>query len=265
MKLFTSYEAGAVSTLGLVIVLLSVELLAISLFYQHGFDFTCRDAAPVWFCAFAGRIIPRVLGILAVLMIFIMTWRDSIADLLANTGARTSGFVMNLLGFALVLIPWFGLSDSSSSLMVTAAAVSWLFGGILTMIGLALVLAPWGVWRKFLAENGLILTVLMAVALILPELADQLQPLWRIEAVTEVTFFATLWVLGALGYVVTAVPADKIIGVDEFFVAVGPQCSGVEGFVLITVFLALYVGLFRRELRFPQALLLFPVGLALGV
>lgn len=53
----------------------------------------------------------------------------------------------------------------------------------------------------------------------------------------------------------------KLIGAREFFVRVGPQCSGVEGFALITVFLSLYMGLFWRDLRFPHALLLFPVGL----
>lgn len=52
-----------------------------------------------------------------------------------------------------------------------------------------------------------------------------------------------------------------IIGADAFFVRVGAPCSGIEGFVLVTVFLVLYVSLFRQDLRFPQVLLLFPLGL----
>ena len=59
-----------VGVLGIVIIVMAVELLAISLLYQHGFDFTCRDMAPVWFCAFAGRIVPRALGVLAALVLF---------------------------------------------------------------------------------------------------------------------------------------------------------------------------------------------------
>lgn len=51
----------------------------------------------------------------------------------------------------------------------------------------------------------------------------------------------------------TALPRSKSIGTEDFFVAVVPQCSGVESFALITVFLTLYMGLFRRDLRFPRA------------
>lgn len=254
---------GTASALGLVIVLAGAELLAISLLYQHGFDFTCRAAAPVWFCAFAGRIVPRVLAVLAVLVIFIVARRAAVARLLAHPG-RPSGVALNLAGFALILAPWFGLSDSSSNTMVSLAAASWSVGGILAAAGLALALAPWHAWRALIAGNGLVLMVLLAAGLMLPELSDQLQPLWRVEAITDITFFATLWALGMLGYAVQAIPADKVIGTEEFAVAVGPQCSGVEGFMLITVFLALYVGLFRKDLRFPHALLLFPVGLLLS-
>ena len=43
--------------------------------------------------------------------------------------------------------------------------------------------------------------------------------------------------------------------------AIAPQCSGYEGIALILLFLGVYLWLFRRELRFPHALLLLPVGL----
>jgi hypothetical protein len=253
--------AAALLLLGVVVV---VELVAISLLYQQGFDFTCRDAAPAWFCAFAGRIVPRVLGILAALVLFVIARRAALATLLAQPGSRGTGLALNLAGFVLILLPWFGLSDASGSAAVTAAALSWSLGGVLATVGVALYIAPLPAWTTLFRDHGVVLAVLLAVGLGLPELSDQLQPLWRIEAVTEVTFAATLWLLGFFGYVVQAVPAQKLIGTEDFYVAVGPQCSGVEGFVLITVFLALYIGLFRRELRFPQVLLLFPLGLALS-
>jgi exosortase E/protease (VPEID-CTERM system) len=43
-------------------------------------------------------------------------------------------------------------------------------------------------------------------------------------------------------------------------VQIAPECSGYEGIALITVFLVVYLWLFRKELRFPHALLLFPLG-----
>src|SRR5262249_20386364 len=40
-------------------------------------------------------------------------------------------------------------------------------------------------------------------------------------------------------------------------------CSGCEGLGLIWIFLVAYLSFFRRELRFPQSLLLVPIGTVL--
>src|SRR6185503_5070282 len=39
-----------------------------------------------------------------------------------------------------------------------------------------------------------------------------------------------------------------------------PECSGYEGLGLILAFLSIYLFLFRKDLRFPGALLLLPLG-----
>src|SRR6185295_16575587 len=54
-----------------------------------------------------------------------------------------------------------------------------------------------------------------------------------------------------------------ILGVGDFAAEIGRRCSGYEGMALITVFLSVYLWLFRRELRFPQAFLLLPAGIVL--
>jgi exosortase E/protease (VPEID-CTERM system) len=46
-------------------------------------------------------------------------------------------------------------------------------------------------------------------------------------------------------------------------VQIGPTCSGVEGVALILLFSFLWLWLFRRSCRFPHALVLIPVGVAL--
>lgn len=53
---------------------------------------------------------------------------------------------------------------------------------------------------------------------------------------------------------------DKTLGLGNFVVSIAPVCSGYEGIGLITAFTALYLFLYRDELRFPRALLLFPIG-----
>lgn len=56
------------------------------------------------------------------------------------------------------------------------------------------------------------------------------------------------------------VPADARVGTPTFQVYIAPQCSGYEGVGLTWGFLAVYLWLFRRELRFPHALWLVPIG-----
>lgn len=51
------------------------------------------------------------------------------------------------------------------------------------------------------------------------------------------------------------------IGTPSFQVEIFYPCSGYEGISLITVFLTIYFWLFRKELSFPQAFWLLPLGI----
>ncbi|HEY7773964.1 MAG TPA: exosortase E/protease, VPEID-CTERM system, partial [Marinagarivorans sp.] len=55
-------------------------------------------------------------------------------------------------------------------------------------------------------------------------------------------------------------PAEKIMGVGDFYVHVASACSGYEGIGLVVAFTAIYLWVYKNEFRFPQALLLFPLG-----
>ena len=58
-------------------------------------------------------------------------------------------------------------------------------------------------------------------------------------------------------------PARSVIGTPSFWVEITPQCSGCEGIGLIVVSTIAYFWFYRRTLRFPRALLLLPLGIAL--
>jgi len=58
-------------------------------------------------------------------------------------------------------------------------------------------------------------------------------------------------------------PAPLVIGTAAFNVYIGAGCSGYQGISLITMLFAGYLWWFRRLHRFPQSLLLFPVGITL--
>jgi exosortase E/protease (VPEID-CTERM system) len=56
-------------------------------------------------------------------------------------------------------------------------------------------------------------------------------------------------------------PAISVIGSQQFQVVMDRSCSGFEGVGLMTVFVVAYLVMARRELRFPQAFLLLPLGI----
>lgn len=55
-------------------------------------------------------------------------------------------------------------------------------------------------------------------------------------------------------------PEQLVIGLGTFSVTVSEDCSGYQGVGLIWLFLVIYLWVFRESLRFPQALLLLPLG-----
>jgi len=74
------------------------------------------------------------------------------------------------------------------------------------------------------------------------------------------TFAVVRWVLSGLYADVISDPNLLRVGTPVFRVVIAPECSGYEGVGLILAFLAIYLFLFRKDLRFPGALLLLPIG-----
>lgn len=58
-------------------------------------------------------------------------------------------------------------------------------------------------------------------------------------------------------------PGDATLGIGHFAVQVAPVCSGYEGVGLIVVLVSAFLIAERRDVRFPQALLLLPLSVAL--
>jgi exosortase E/protease (VPEID-CTERM system) len=53
----------------------------------------------------------------------------------------------------------------------------------------------------------------------------------------------------------------RLLGVGDFDVYIYETCSGYEGIGLLTVFLGLFLWVFRRSLLFPNAFALLPIGI----
>ena len=93
-------------------------------------------------------------------------------------------------------------------------------------------------------------------ALVAGRLTDQL---WR--PLANSTFLIVEQLIGLVYPDVVSQPQELILGTPSFSVQIARMCSGYEGIGLVLVFLGIFLLVYRRELRFPQSLLLLPVGL----
>ncbi len=78
---------------------------------------------------------------------------------------------------------------------------------------------------------------------------------------TDVTFSLVKSLLHLFLSQVVADRATMTIGSPKFSVIILPWCAGFEGTALMLVFSIAWLGYFRREFRFPHALLLVPAGM----
>ncbi len=82
------------------------------------------------------------------------------------------------------------------------------------------------------------------------------------SALSGATLAVAHWLLTLYETDVVIDTSHQLLGVGDFEVLILKECSGYEGIGLVVAFLALYSWLMRRDLRFPNALLLFPIAIA---
>lgn len=243
-------------------VVLLVELTGIGFAFKHAIDFTCAEHWPRSICAGLNGTMLALYCSAAALALLALLKPHPFRSLLETTGSRYWPIGVNLAGLVLTLLPLLFLSAANSQAVLIPVLAVWAVGMTLLLAGFALFLAPPVLWRNFLTATWRQLVPVLAVAFAAPWLSDQLRPIWRMDTISDATFSAVVRLLGLMGYAVTADPVRKVIGDGDFSIRVAPQCSGIEGLALVTVFVSLYLWLFRHDLRFPRALLLYPIGLA---
>ncbi|MDO5704785.1 MAG: exosortase E/protease, VPEID-CTERM system [Paracoccus sp. (in: a-proteobacteria)] len=243
-------------------VLLAVQLLAIGLVFKHGINFYCLDYWPAAACGGASRALAGIYCAAAALGLFALLRRPLFADLLSDPGRDLRPLLLNLLGFALTLVPVLFLRETDDARsMVLPSFAFWVGGMSLMLVGVGLYLAPAARWGRFLRQAGPALPVVLIAGMLTPPAAMMLQPIWQLDTVADITFRAVVAIVGGLGYPITPDIETKILWGENFAISIAPVCSGVEGIALVTLFVSLYLWLFRAEVRFPHALILYPLGI----
>jgi exosortase E/protease (VPEID-CTERM system) len=179
-----------------------------------------------------------------------------------------------LLACHLILLGAFlGLSGISTAGGVFGyfVAALWYATGILAIVLAACAFVPPRIALEFVRSTGYAWVYALAAAIIAGR-AVVSTTLWngRVwspaldlswKPATDLTF--TL-VQGILHLFLSNVVADRssmIIGAPKFTVQILPWCAGFEGTALMLVFSVAWIAYFRREFRFPHALLLVPAGM----
>ncbi len=212
-----------------------------------------------------GSIGSFVVAFVATLLLIISKRLEPVLrDLLNQDGYRwwpwLAGHTAAFLLFVGLSWPVFGPAAGSSGLSPGWLA-GWITAGTVMLICLIFTIGPARTWLR-LARQEKAAAALAAIAGSIAWAGGQLtQELWT--PLTDITLWCTYNLLSAVYADVYLDPTRAILGVNSFLVEIAPACSGLEGIALITVFTALYLWLFRKELRFPAALLLFPVGITI--
>lgn len=266
--MFAKATTGGPARLPLIFaaVLLAAQFLVIGLLFKHGIDFHCLDFWPAAACGGASRALAGLYCAIAALGLLALLRPQQFRDLLAAPGSDPRALLLNLAGFAITLLPALFLRESGDARqMMLPAFACWGVGMALLLAGLLGWLANRDRWMRFLRAVGPALPVAIITGALAPVLAMRLQPLWQLDTIADTTFRMVDWLVGQLGYDLYSDPVTKIIGTDEFRISVAPVCSGIEGIALVTLFVTLYLWLFRAETRFPRALILYPLGIAASI
>lgn len=243
-----------------------VQLAVIGITYKHAIAFNCLQNWPSWACSGASGAMVSVYALTAVLLLFVLLKPAAIAELTEYAGNSILPLAVSLVGFLVTLIPIALLVEGSGTTYLWPVLALWTVGFGTMIAGLLLFIAPFSKWRGLFVSEGVALTGVALAGFFAPNIATLIRPLWQLETISSATFFAVAKTAEILGYPLSVNdPVKKWIGNEDFSIAIAPQCSGVEGIALVTVFVTVFLVLFRSELRFPRILWLYPVGIAVSM
>jgi len=158
--------------------------------------------------------------------------------------------------FAILSARLFG--NNFYGLRADTVAALWLGLGILAIALAVLAVFPLNLCFHLVSNTGHVWFTAVAAGILACLAGSFANALWR--PAVAITFYLVKALLSIFVSHVIAYPATATIGTSSFLVTISPQCSGFEGAGLMLVFSLVWLWLFRRDCRFPQALLLIPAG-----
>ena len=248
---------------GVLVAALATELLGLSI----RFDTAALSGDDSWWTQWAGHL-PQVLrialaftGALVLLLTPRLTGIIHEARRSAENHAWLPRLVLHLLVFAAFCWATTALFGSAErGIRLPGLQVAGWFGLGMASCCLWLgTLAPGGFWFRLAGRESRPLAAAVLAGLLAWLFGLVAEQFWK--PLAEGTFWLSYRMLALLYPDALFDLTHFALGTPRFMVRIAPQCSGYEGIGLVIVFLASYLWLFRAEIRFPQAFLLFPMGI----
>ena len=167
--------------------------------------------------------------------------------------------VLAMAVFVLLSSRLFAVSLSAAG--STLLACAWILSGLMAIVAGALAFIPAFAWRRVIEGTGPLWIYTLAAIIVACFAGNSSRELW--VPVSRITFALVRLMLAPFYAHIVADPASMTLGTSRFSVEIAPECSGFEGMGLIAAFSIVWLFLFRRECRFPQALSLVPAGIIL--
>ena len=155
-------------------------------------------------------------------------------------------------------------SKSGPHWQAALISATWLSAGSLGIILSAFAFVPPRYWTAFVRATGHLWIFAAVAAAIAWRFVIPLWSVWDAASwkpAVDLTFGLTKSLLKPFLRDLVADPAAAQLGTPRFTVTIGGACSGIEGAGLMLVFSVGWLWFFRRECRFPQALLLVPASI----
>ena len=137
----------------------------------------------------------------------------------------------------------------------------WAAAAMCSFVLLVVTVVPKAAFRPLTKPAARALAAGLVVGLLAQLAGDATRELWRPMSGLTLEIVAIL--LELTGHEVVGIAEELVIGTPTYEVFIDQPCSGYEGIGLITTMLAFYLFYFRKSLRFPNALLLLPIGIVL--
>ena len=162
-----------------------------------------------------------------------------------------------LIAFTQLTADGFGTATGAPALS-TAWLASWISAGTAILAFWLLSIAPARAWATVLRVQWLSLVIAFGAGIAVWVGGLLVQQLWIPLAGGTLRLSKTL--VSIIYQDVTYEPTKGLVGTPSYLVEIYPVCSGYEGIALVTGFVAVYLWIFRNRVTFPQALILFPIG-----